>query len=171
MEKLTITKALRGYYKNPSQIAHQVLALRIGDRDPGSKPKSGERVKFVHIVSNNKKALQGEKIETPEFIIQKGLLIDYTFYITNQIMKPLQQLFGLALDQIWEVKGKMGTSSRFRSELIILQKECSSLEEFSKKKEKICSEKIKVLLFKTYLDQIYNKENQIQQITSFFHSR
>jgi DNA polymerase elongation subunit (family B) len=28
MEKLSITKALRGYYKNPQQIAHNVLAQR-----------------------------------------------------------------------------------------------------------------------------------------------
>jgi DNA polymerase elongation subunit (family B) len=165
MEKLTITKALRGYYKNPAQIAHQVLADRIGDRDPGSKPKSGERVKFVHIVSNNKKALQGQKIETPEFIIQNKLVIDYSFYITNQIMKPLQQLFGLALDKIWEIKNKSGRE--FNNELLKLEKECNT-EEFMKKKEKICSDKIKILLFKTYLDRIYNNENRIQPITSFF---
>jgi hypothetical protein len=173
MEKLTITKALRGYYKNPSQIAHQVLAERIGDRDPGSKPKSGERIKFVHILSKNrsKNTLQGEKIETPEFITQKGLSIDYTFYITNQIMKPIQQLFGLALEQIWEIKGKIGTSTRFNSELNTLRKECSSLEEYNKKREKICSEKVKILLFNNYLDKIYNNENKIQQITSFFQHR
>ena len=38
MDKLTITKALRGYYKNPNQIGHAVLAERIGKRDPGNKP-------------------------------------------------------------------------------------------------------------------------------------
>jgi DNA polymerase elongation subunit (family B) len=32
MDKLAITKSLSGYYKNPQQIAHAVLAERIGNR-------------------------------------------------------------------------------------------------------------------------------------------
>jgi len=100
MDKLKITKALRGYYKNPKQIAHAVLAERIGQRDPGNKPKPGDRLCFVHIVNHNKHALQGEKIETPEFILEKRLKIDYAFYITNQLLKPLSQLFGLAIEEI-----------------------------------------------------------------------
>ena len=39
MDKLTITKALRSDYKNPQQIGHKVLADRIGERDPGNKPR------------------------------------------------------------------------------------------------------------------------------------
>jgi DNA polymerase delta subunit 1 len=168
MDKLSITKALRGYYKNPQQIAHNVLAERIGQRDPGNKPKSGERMKFVHIVSNNKKALQGEKIETMSFIIQKKLKIDYTFYISNQLMKPLQQLFGLALEQIWESKNKSSAITKHQNELKIIENQCPSLEEYMKKKEKICSAKVKVLLFDSYLKQIYDKANNIQEITTFF---
>jgi DNA polymerase elongation subunit (family B) len=68
MDKLMITKALRSDYKNPATIAHKVLADRIAKRDPGNKPKPGDRIKFVHFVcteTNSKKPLQGEKIETP----------------------------------------------------------------------------------------------------------
>ena len=96
MDKLTITKALRSDYKNPMQIGHWVLAEKIGKRDPGNRPKPGDRMKFVFITNPDKKALVGEKIETPEFIEENKLPIDYTHYITNQLMKPLQQLFGLA---------------------------------------------------------------------------
>jgi len=106
MDKLEITKALRGYYKNPSQIGHRVLADRIGQRDPGNKPKPGDRMKFVFIVNDKPKALMGDKIETPEHIISNKLKIDYTHYITNQLMKPLQQLFGLCLVNIWEMQKK-----------------------------------------------------------------
>jgi DNA polymerase elongation subunit (family B) len=168
MDKLSITKALRGYYKNPQQIAHNVLAERIGQRDPGNKPKSGERMKFVHVVSNNKKALQGEKIETMTFIVQKKLDIDYTFYISNQLMKPLQQLFGLALEQIWKSKNKSSVIQKHQNELKLIENQCSSLEEFMKKKEKLCSAKVKILLFDSYLKQIYDKANNIQEITTFF---
>ena len=33
LEMLIITKSLRGFYKNPDQIAHKVLADRIGERN------------------------------------------------------------------------------------------------------------------------------------------
>jgi DNA polymerase elongation subunit (family B) len=168
MEKLMITKSLRGYYKNPNTIAHKVLSERIGQRDPGNKPKPGDRMKFVHIVNNNKKALQGEKIETPEFITQNKVPIDYSFYITNQLMKPLQQLFGLALEQIWEYQGKGTAIQKFKKEMCDLEKEFPDLEIFMKKKEKICSSKIKVLLFDKYLTKINNAKNGIQEISSFF---
>ena len=70
MDKLTITKALRSDYKNPVQIGHWVLAERIGKRDPGNRPKPGDRMKFVFIENKDKKALVGDKIETPEFILE-----------------------------------------------------------------------------------------------------
>ena len=92
IEKLIITKSLRSFYKNPQGVAHKVLADRIGTRDPGNKPTSGDRIPFVYIVTKEpakgKKLLQGDKIETPTFIKENKLQIDYSFYITNQIMKP-----------------------------------------------------------------------------------
>jgi DNA polymerase elongation subunit (family B) len=104
MDKLAITKSLRSDYKNPGQIAHKVLAERMGERDPGNKPKPGDRIKYVFIVNSNKNALLGERIEPPEYIIEHKLPIDYTYYITNQLMNPLQQLFGLALEKIYDYK-------------------------------------------------------------------
>jgi hypothetical protein len=105
MDKLMITRALSSYYKNPQTIAHRVLADRIGKRDPGNKPKPGDRLKFVFFENPNAK-LQGEKIELPEYIVSEGLKIDYAHYITRQLMKPLQQLYGLGLEQIWEHQKK-----------------------------------------------------------------
>jgi len=99
LEKLIITKSLRSGYKNPLQIAHKVLAERIGKRDQGNKPKPGDRVKFVYIQTKIK-GLQGERIETPEYIKEKGLLPDYEHYITNQLMKPIEQVIELILDEI-----------------------------------------------------------------------
>ena len=168
MDKLMITKALRSDYKNPQQIAHRVLADRIGQRDPGNKPKPGDRMRFVHVVSENKHALQGEKIETPEFILDNKIPIDYTFYITNQLMKPLQQLFGLALEQIWDFQGKKAAISAFRRDITKLEKEFPDLEIYMKKREKLCSTKIKGLLFEKFLTKIFNQKHGIQEISGFF---
>jgi DNA polymerase elongation subunit (family B) len=169
MDKLAITKALRSGYKNPNQIGHFVLAERIGKRDPGNKPKPGDRMKFVFIVNDTPKALMGDKIETPEFIVENNLKLDYTHYITNQLMKPLQQLFGLALEQIWEMQGKKTAIRSYRTEIKKMTKEFTDTEVFMKKKEKFCSAKVKILLFDDVLNKIYNQKNNIQTITSFFH--
>ena len=169
MDKLMITKALRGYYKNPNSIGHNVLANRIGKRDPGNKPKPGDRMKFVFVVNQNSKALMGDKIETPEFIIENKLSVDYNHYITNQLMKPLQQLFGLALVQIWECQSKPKSVVKgYLKDMEKMANETPDLEEFMKLKEKYCSKKIKALLFDKILTRISNEKNGMQPISNFF---
>jgi DNA polymerase elongation subunit (family B) len=169
MEKLMITRALRSDYKNPHQIAHKVLADRIGKRDQGNEPKPGDRMKFVFIQNNKHKALLGERIETPEYILENKINIDYTYYITNQLMKPLQQLFGLAVEKIWEFQKKQGAIKTFKKDMEQLEKDFGiNYETFMKRKEKYCSIKIKALLFDKVLNKIANKRNNIQMITNFF---
>lgn len=97
LTKLTITKSLRAEYKDPTRIAHKVLADRIAERDPGNKPSTTDRIPFVYIQAPHAK-LQGEKIELPTYIKEHNLQPDYAFYITNQIAKPVAQVFGLALE-------------------------------------------------------------------------
>jgi DNA polymerase elongation subunit (family B) len=106
IDKLIITKSLRSNYKKPESIAHKVLADRIGKRDPGNKPSSGDRIAFVFFHNKNNPKLQGDKIETPEFMAENKLKPDYSHYITNQIMKPVQQLFALVLEDIPGFKRK-----------------------------------------------------------------
>jgi hypothetical protein len=119
-------------------------------------------------VNPNKNALQGDKIETPEFILENKLQIDYTHYITNQLMKPLQQLFGLALTQIWESQQKHQLIRAYKKEIQILENENLDLEIFMKKKEKYCSKKIKELLFDKFLQKIYNSNNKIRTLDEMF---
>jgi len=168
MEKLAITKALRSEYKNPESIGHNVLAERIGKRDPGNKPKSGDRIKFVFVQNDNKKALQGDKIETPQFIVENKLSIDYNHYITNQLMKPLLQLFGLEVEKIWAAKGDQKRRIEYKKAIKKMEEEFPDLEIFMKKKEKYCAVKVKELLFDKVLEKIHNDKNGIRQITNWF---
>jgi len=167
-DKLAITKSLRSYYKNPQQIAHRVLADRIGQRDPGNMPKPGDRIKFLHVVNQNKKALQGEKIETPEFILDNKLKLDFGFYVSNQLMKPLCQFLGLALEEMWKNQNKMSAIKKYKADIVNLQKEYPDFETFIKKKEKYCTDRVKELLFDKHLMQINNDKNGLRPITSFF---
>ena len=152
IEKLLVTKSLRGYYKNPKQIAHKVLAERIGLRDSGNKPSSGDRMYYAYIVNSNKKALQGEKIETPDFIKLNGLVLDYSHYISNQIMKPLLQLYALDLENMSEFKKKRGvTLQSWHNELAKLREKWTDSEKYEKKLEELKCKEIKSLLFDKYL--------------------
>lgn len=166
MDKLIITKSLNSFYKNPKQIAHKVLADRIGARDPGNKPKPGDRVPFVYIVGS-KKSLQGDKIETPTFIVETRAKIDYTFYITNQIMKPLLQLFGLVLEEMWSLKKMRGKINMFK-ETVRKLKETTPEDKFQDKLDKMKEKEVKALLFDDYLRVTTNAKNGDKMMTSFF---
>ena len=101
MSKLTITKSLKSEYKLVP--AHKMLANRITERDPGNAPSTTERIPFVYILPPPGEApskLQGDRIETPSYIKEKKLKIDYPFYITNQIAKPVAQVFGLEVEKL-----------------------------------------------------------------------
>jgi len=104
ISKLTITKSLKAEYKSPTPPAHKQLAERIGQRDPGNKPSTSERIPYVYIQTLTQVKSQGDKIETPSYIRDNNLKIDYAFYITNQIAKPVAQVFGLVVEQLPGVK-------------------------------------------------------------------
>jgi DNA polymerase elongation subunit (family B) len=168
MEKLIITKSLRSGYKNPQSIAHKVLADRITARDPGNKPGPGDRIPFVYISTKDKKALQGDKIETPTFIIENKLKIDYSFYITNQIMKPVQQVFALVLEKIWEKNNKKPKLLKFKRDVENLRKEyADNSEKFGEKVEDLRCKEIKALLFDEYLRETNNEKAGLQSILKF----
>jgi DNA polymerase elongation subunit (family B) len=170
MDKLIITKSLRSGYKNPQSIAHKVLADRITARDPGNKPSSGDRIPFVYINTTNKKALQGEKIETPNFIKENNLKIDYSFYITNQIMKPVQQVFALVLEKIWEIQKKTNTKmKKYKVEKeALVKKYGDDYEKCQDKIDDLRNKEIKALLFDKYLRETNNEKQGVKSITSFF---
>ena len=169
IDKLIITKSLRSGYKNPQSIAHKVLADRMTARDPGNKPGPGDRIPFAYISTKDKKALQGEKIETPTFINENNLKLDYSFYITNQIMKPVQQVFALVLEKIWEMQRKLPKIKQHKKEIENLRKEYyDDNEKFEEKVETLRCKEIKALLFDEYLRETNNEKAGVQSLDKFF---
>ena len=167
MDKLIITKSLNSNYKNPKQIAHKVLADRMGERESGNKPTSGDRIPFVYIVNSNKTALQGDKIESPSFIVENKLLIDYSFYITNQIMKPLLQLFGLIIGDIWKIQNKNMKLKQHSKDLDVLSIKYTDNKKLEEQIIKLKEKEVKNLLFDKYLRETDNKKTGNQSILSF----
>ena len=101
--QLTVTKSLRADYADPTRIAHKALADRISERDPGNAPAAGDRIGYVYIsakAGQQASKLQGDRIETPLFIKEHGLIPDYQHYIEHQLQNPISQAFGLLLEQV-----------------------------------------------------------------------
>ena len=101
--QLTLTKSLRAEYKALIPPAHKMLAERIRARDPGNAPASGDRISFLYIMPSAGQLaskLQGDRIETPSWIKEKGLEIDFKYYMEHQLMNPISQLFALFVHQL-----------------------------------------------------------------------
>lgn len=100
LDKFIITKTLKTTYKDRTRIVHAVLADRMGDRDPGNKPQSNDRIPYAYIETGDKVInLQGDRVEHWDYIIKNNIKLDYLFYITNQIMKPAIQFLELIVEK------------------------------------------------------------------------
>ena len=110
LAKYVVTKQLRDDYKNPDQIAHAVLAKRMKERDPGSAPQVGDRLPYIYIAARKDEKKQGDRIEHYDYVKEKGLKPDVEFYITNQIQRPVGQMFALAIDQLDGYRTKINYS-------------------------------------------------------------
>ncbi len=118
------TLKMKESYADWTKIAHVVLANRIAQRDPGNCPQSGDRIEFAAIQLPNatKNTLQGERIETPQYIKEKNLKIDFEFYMTNQIMNPALQFLSLVIPNAEEIfdkfKIKIENEKKGRSDIM-----------------------------------------------------
>jgi len=160
IKDLILSKTLRGYYKDPTRIAHKVLADRIGLRDPGNKPAINDRIQYIYIKNKDAK-LQGDKIETPEFIEEMKLEPDYLHYITNQIMKPILQLYVLCLTELTEYQETPDYWEKVEEELKL--KEMYKDDKRRKNRiENLKLLKVQELLFDEFINQL--KEPKLKKV-------
>jgi DNA polymerase elongation subunit (family B) len=168
LEKLIISKSLNGFYKNPDSIAHKVLADRIGKRDPGNKPSVGSRVPFVYIQTKGKVKLQGDRVESPSFIIKNKLKPDYSFYITNQIMKPVTQIFSLLLEQMTKFNKQNVKNNYNKKYTGIRIKYKDNEDKIKEKTTKLRDDMVKTIIFEDSLRKSDNSKKGLRTIKTFF---
>jgi DNA polymerase delta subunit 1 len=97
LHKLIISKKLtRPEYKG--KALHAELAKRLAKIDPAAAPQVGDRVSYV-IIENTLAKEKGlsESAEDPLTAIDRDLPINVAWYISNQLRKPLTQLFSLVM--------------------------------------------------------------------------
>ena len=96
-----------------------------------------------------------KKIENPKYIVENNLPVDYGFYITNQIMKPLQQLFALVLEEMTDFIAKRGKTMRsWKTDIDKLHEKWPDEEKFAKKYEEFRCKEVKSILFDPYIKQL-----------------
>ena len=108
--------------------------------------------------------LQGDKIELPRYILEHKLKPDYLTYITNQIMKPVCQIYSLIIE---DLNGYKYHQTYFKDMFKRLEKEHGkdkALEKVNKKKNDLVSK----ILFSDVIRTAENKKNNVKEITSWF---
>jgi len=172
LEDLVVSKSLRNDYKDPTRIAHKVLAERMGERDPGNKPQVSDRIPYIYIQVKEEKGksiLQGNRIETPDFIKQNKLKPDYEFYITNQIMKPILQLYALVIEELDGYrKGKCYYKDLYKK---LLTDKDGDEKKAKDRWQDLREDEIKSLLFEPLLNKLKNKKQGLQDISKFFQKK
>ena len=170
IQMLVISKTLRSTYKDPESIAHKVLADRMGERDPGNKPQSNDRIPYIYIkVKTNgpkDKVLQGDKIEHVNYVREQKLKPDYLTYLENQIKKPVSQIYELAVSKL---PGYNKSDDYFeRLEIRYEDKYSDKSEDFVHNKIQEAKEKeVETLLFQDALRKAKNQKANLQEISSW----
>ena len=90
--------------------------------------------------------------------------IDYGFYITNQIMKPVLQIYSLVLFQMPQFQKR---KKMFQRKINRLKRETEEYETFLKKQQQWKDKEVEAILFEKYLRINANKANNNTMITSF----
>ena len=83
-------------------------------------------------------------------------------------MKPVQQVFALVLEKIWEMQNKKAKILRFKKEVETLRKSMEDEDKFEDKLEQMRCKEIKTLLFDDYLRETNNEKQGNQSLTKYF---
>ncbi|VDM39048.1 unnamed protein product [Toxocara canis] len=141
ISELIISKELtRPSTAYQAKQAHVVLAERMRARDAGSAPRLGDRVPYV-IVAKGQKATY-EKAEDPIYVLQNSIPIDTSYYLENQLAKPLARIFEPILGDKAESLLINGAHTLVRS---VTQSKVSALSQFFQKTERclLCKSSLK----------------------------
>lgn len=94
IEQLLLSKKLAASYK--VKMPHVEVRDKMKARAPGTEPQQGDRVAFVIAKTSGTKMY--EKAEDPKWLVDHKIPIDYEYYFTNQLLKPVQDILEPLID-------------------------------------------------------------------------
>lgn len=94
ISELTLSKRLSGSYKSEN-LPQVAVVKKMEARNPGSAPKSGDRVSFVITETGDPRHKIFEKAEDVAFVADpsNGAKIDRLHYLANELTNPMVGLF------------------------------------------------------------------------------
>jgi DNA polymerase delta subunit 1 len=92
VQKLTITKSIKGNYKS-ANLPHVAVSKKMIER--GQYVAVGTRISYVFIKTDNKKDPQYVKAEDPDYYIKNKnkVELDYMYYFEKQLINPIDEIF------------------------------------------------------------------------------
>ena len=82
-------------------------------------------------------------------------------------MKPVQQVFALVLEKIWDLQNKKSKIAKFKKDVQTLRNNTDE-DKFEDKLEQLRNKEVKALLFDEYLREISNDNQGNQSLMKFF---
>nr|CAD7459495.1 unnamed protein product [Timema tahoe] len=130
ISQLVITKELT---KNEyaAKQAHVELANKMKQRDAGTAPKLGDRVPYV-IIAAAKNTPAYAKAEDPIYVLENSIPIDSSYYLENQLSKPLLRIFAPILGDKAESILLRGDHTRTKA---VVTSRVGALSAFTRRKE------------------------------------
>ncbi|MBI2675396.1 MAG: ribonuclease H-like domain-containing protein [Candidatus Aenigmarchaeota archaeon] len=92
LQNLVITKTMTKMPRNYAGVQpHIEVVKKMQSRNSADVPGIGDRIGYVIV-----KGMQmlSKRAEDPAYVLEKGLQIDSHYYIENQLLPPLERLFG-----------------------------------------------------------------------------
>ncbi|KAK5644258.1 hypothetical protein RI129_008103 [Pyrocoelia pectoralis] len=130
ISQLVITKELTKADYAAKQ-AHVELSKKMTKRDPGNAPKLGDRIPYV-ITAAAKNTPAFQKAEDPIYVLENNIPIDATYYLENQLSKPLVRIFQPILGDNAESILLRGEHTRHKT---VVTSRVGALAAFTQKKE------------------------------------
>jgi hypothetical protein len=109
--------------------------------------------------------LQGERIEHPAYMREKGLLPDYSFYITNQIMKPVSQIYSLVVESLEGYSRPKGYIEEETRKILAKELDPKKAADRISVLRETCAEEV---LFEPVLRRLVCKSGGNKEICEFF---
>jgi DNA polymerase I len=92
MQKLVVTKTMTKQVKSYAGVQpHIELVKKIRGRDPAEAPGIGDRIGYVIVKGTG---LLSKRAEDPAYVVRNGLELDSGYYIENQLLPPVERIFG-----------------------------------------------------------------------------
>jgi len=95
--ELAQSKTLRSKYANPDSMTHVRVARLMNERNPGSAPRTGERVSYVVVASETPRIV--DKVDDVEYAERERLPPDWVHYV-DMLVEPLKRLLDVPLQSL-----------------------------------------------------------------------